>query len=201
VAVTFENVPAFVWRQDVLLAVPGVGELAVDVAFGGLFFVLVDAGQVDADLIPANATRLADLGMRILAAANKQIAVKHPELPHIDRIIDIRFYVDGAGAADSRNVVVLGDRMVDRSPCGTGTCAEMALRHARGQLDVGRPFVAESILGTRFTGRVVGETQVGSGAEALPAVRPEITGSAYITGLQQFVLQPDDPFPEGFLLG
>jgi proline racemase len=200
VAVTFENVPAFVWRQDVLLAVPDVGKLAVDVAFGGLFFVLAHAGQLDIELVPANATRLADLGMRILAAANEQIPVGHPELPHIDRIIDMRFYVEQGGAASSRNVVVLGDRMVDRSPCGIGTCAEMALRYARGQLDVGQPFVVESILGTRFAGRVVGETQVGSGAEALPAVRPQITGSAYITGLQQFVLQPGDPFPEGFLL-
>jgi proline racemase len=200
VAVTFENVPAFVWRQDVPLAVPEVGELTVDVAFGGLFFVLVDAGQLDVDLVPANATRLADLGMRILAAANAQIRARHPELPHIDRIIDMRFYIDQAGVADSRNVVVQGDRMVDRSPCGTGTCAEMALRYARGHLDVGQPFVVESILSTRFTGRVVGETQVGSGREALPAVRPQITGSAYLTGLQQFVLQPGDPFPEGFLL-
>ena len=96
--------------------------------------------------------------------------------------------------------MILGDHMVDRSPCGTGICAEMALRYARGQLGIGQPFVTESIIGTRFTGQVVAETQVGSGAEAFPAVRPRIMGRAYITGLQQFVLHPDDPFPTGFRL-
>jgi proline racemase len=207
VAVTFENVPAFVWRQDVILVVPEVGELAVDVAFGGNFFVLVNAAQLDIELVPANAAKLADLGMRILAAANDQIAVRHPSLPDIQRIIDMRFYVepgDGgelAPGVHGRNVVILGDRMVDRSPCGTGTCAEMALRHARGQLAVREPFVTESIIGTRFTGQILGETQVGRGERALPAVRPQITGSAYVIGLQQFVLQPSDPFPEGFLVG
>jgi proline racemase/trans-L-3-hydroxyproline dehydratase len=176
------------------------------VAFGGNFFLLVDAAQLDIELIPANTVRLADLGMRILAAGNEQIRVRHPELPHIDRIIDIRFYAepgDGEavpGGAHSRNVVVLGDHMVDRSPCGTGTCAEMALRHARGELRVGQNFVSESIIGTRFIGRIVAETVIGHDTDAVQAVRPQITGSAHITGLQQFVLEPDDPFPEGFLL-
>jgi proline racemase/trans-L-3-hydroxyproline dehydratase len=206
VTVTFENVPAFVWRQNVALAVPEAGALTADVAFGGNFFLLIDAAQLEMELIPANAARLASLGMRILAAGNEQITVRHPELPHIDRIIDMRFYAepgDGEavpGGVHSRNVVVLGDHMVDRSPCGTGTCAEMALRHARGELRVGQDFVSESIIGTRFTGQIVAETLVGCSANALQAVRPQITGSAYITGLQQLVLEPGDPFPEGFLL-
>jgi proline racemase/trans-L-3-hydroxyproline dehydratase len=199
-AVTFENVPAFVWRQDIELAVPQFGNLTVDVAFGGNFFFLVDATQLEIELIPANAARLAGLGMRILAAGNDQIAVRHPQLPHIDRIIDLRFYMATPGRAHSRNVVILGDHMVDRSPCGTGTCAEMALRHTRGELDVGQDFVSESIIGTRFTGRIVAETSVGAGSDALDAVRPRITGRAHITGLQQLVLQPRDPFPQGFVL-
>ncbi len=199
--VTFENVPAFVWDQDVTVAVAGVGELRVDVAFGGLFFALVEAGQLGIELVPANAGHLAELGMAVLAAVNDKVAVRHPELPGIDRIIDVRFYADaGAGEAHSRNVVVLGNRMIDRSPCGTGTCAEMALRHARGRLALDVPFVTESIVGTRFVGRLVGETTVGHGADARPAVRPRVTGRAYITGLQQLVLQPDDPFPQGFQL-
>jgi proline racemase len=199
--VSFENVPAFVYRSDVALQVPGVGDITVDVVFGGLFFVFVDAHQLGIDLIPANGARLADLGMRILAVTNEHVAVRHPDLPHIDRIIDLRFRVEpGSDGADSRNVVILGDHMVDRSPCGTGTSAETALRYARGQLRLGESFVTESIIGTRFTGQAVAETQVGSGSEVFPAVVPRITGRAYITGFHRFVLDPEDPFPEGFHL-
>jgi proline racemase len=151
-AVSFENVPSFIYRSDVTLKVPEVGDLVVDVVFGGLFFVFVNARRMELELVPDNAARLADLGMRILAAANEQVPVRHPELPHIDKIIDLRFYVELISAgADSRNVVILGDYMVDRSPCGTGTCAEVALRYARGQLGLGEPYVTESIIGTRFT--------------------------------------------------
>ena len=201
IAVSFENVPSFVYRSDVTLKVPEVGDLVADVVFGGLFFALVNARQLEIELISDNATRLADLGMRILAAANEQVPVRHPELPHIDKIIDVRFYEElGSDGADSRNVVILGDYMVDRSPCGTGTCAEVALRYARGQLSLGEPFVTESIIGTRFTAQVVAEAQVGGGSEVFPAVIPRITGSAYITGLHQFVLEVGDPFPEGFRL-
>jgi proline racemase len=196
-SVSFENVPAFVYRSNVALDVPEVGELTIDVVFGGLFFVFVDAHQEALDLIPANAARLAALGMRILAVANERIEVRHPELPHIDRIIDLRFYVEpGTDDADSRNVVILGDHMVDRSPCGTGTSAETALRHAQGRLDVGESFVTESIIGTRFTGELVAETKVGD----FPAVIPRITGSAHLTGFHRFVLDPGDPLPEGFRL-
>ncbi|NIS80303.1 MAG: proline racemase [Anaerolineales bacterium] len=200
-AVSFENVPSFVYRSEVTLEVPEVGDLVVDVVFGGLFFVLVNAHQLEIELLPDQAARLADLGMRILVAANEQVPVRHPELPHINKIIDLRFYVEpDSDGADSRNVVILGDHMVDRSPCGTGTCAEVALRYARGQLGLEEPFVTESIIGTRFTGQVTAETQVGSGSEVFPAVIPKVTGSAYITGLHQFVLDGDDPFPEGFRL-
>jgi len=200
-AISFENVPSFVYRSDVALKVPEVGDLVVDVVFGGLFFVFVSAHQLGIELIPENSTRLASLGMRILAAANEQIPVSHPELPHINKIIDLRFYGDASSeAADGRNVVILGNHMVDRSPCGTGTCAEVALRYARGQLGLGESFVTESIIGTRFTGQLIAETLVDNGSEAFPAVIPRVTGSAYITGFNQFVLDDSDPFPEGFRL-
>jgi proline racemase len=200
-SVSFENVPAFVYRSDVALQVPEVGDVTVDVVFGGLFFVFVNAHQLGIELTPANATRLADLGMRILATANEQVPVRHPDLPHINKIIDLRFYVEpGSDGADSRNVVVLGDHMVDRSPCGTGTSAETALRYAQGQLKVGESFVTESIIGMCFTGQVVAEAQVGSGSEIFPAVIPRITGSAYVTGFHRFVLDAEDPFPQGFRL-
>ncbi|MGD1993908.1 MAG: proline racemase family protein, partial [Anaerolineae bacterium] len=160
------------------------------------------ARQVWIDLVPSNAGRLADLGMCILAVANEAVAVRHPELPHIDRIIDLRFYVaPGTDGANSRNVVILGDHMVDRSPCGTGTSAETALRYARGDLALGERFVTESIIGTRFTAEAVAETHVGQGDETYPAVIPRVSGSAYVTGFHRFVLDHDDPFPEGFRLG
>jgi proline racemase len=201
-SVAFDNVPSFVYRSAVELTVPEVGDLVVDIVFGGLFFVFVDAEQVEVDLVPRNASRLADLGMRILAVANDVVSVHHPELPHIDRIIDLRFYATpGSEGADSRNVVILGDHMVDRSPCGTGTSAETALRYARGQLRVGERFVTESIIGTRFTAEALAEVEVGEGEEVYPAVIPRVGGRAYVTGFHRFVLDPADPFPEGFRLG
>ena len=199
--VSFENVPAFVYRSNVLLPVPELGDVRVDVVFGGLFFTFVDARQLDVDLIPENAPRLADIGMRILAVANEYVPVRHPDLPRIDKIIDLRFYIEpGSDGADSRNVVILGDHMVDRSPCGTGTSAETALRYARGKLELGESFVTESIIGTRFTGQAVAETHVGDGAGGFPAVIPRITGRAHVTGFHQFVLDAEDPFPQGFRL-
>jgi len=210
-SVSFRNVPSFVYRSDVTLQVPEVGTLRVDVVFGGLFFVFVDAGQLDIELVPSNAARLAELGMGILTTANEEIPVCHPTLPHIDRILDLRFYVEPVGTSanpgaaelevpDSRNVVILGDGMVDRSPCGTGTSAEAALRYAQGRLGVGDSFVTESIIGTRFTGEVVGETTVTGGGQSFAAVIPRVTGSAYVTGFHRLVLDPEDPFPQGFRL-
>ena len=199
--VSFDNVPSFVYRSDVALHVREVGEITVDVAFGGLFFTFVDARQLEIELVPENGAHLADVGMRILATTNENVEVHHPDLPHIDKIIDLRFHVEpGSEGADSRNVVILGDHMVDRSPCGTGTSAETALRHARGELRLGESFVTESIIGTRFTGQAVAETQVGSGSEVFPAVIPRITGRAYVTGFHRFALDAEDPFPQGFRL-
>jgi proline racemase len=163
---------------------------------------MVRAEQTHLALVPENAGRLAALGMRILEHANARVQIQHPYLPHIDRIIDLRFYEEpGPAGANSRNVVVLGNHMVDRSPCGTGTCAELALQHMRGRLAVGRPWVVQSIIGTRFIGEIVAETSIGQGASTLPAVIQRVTGSAYLTGRCQWLLDSRDPFPTGFALG
>jgi proline racemase len=200
-SVSFENVPAFVFQQELAVNHPELGRVMVDVAFGGNFFALVDARQIGLELVPANIQRLCGLGMQLLDLVNGAVTVRHPEQPHVDRVIDLRFTgAPVSPSAHSRNVVVLGDHMVDRSPCGTGTCAEMALRHARGQLRPGQPFVVESILNTTLTGEVIAETTVGQGAAVFPAIVPRVTGSAFLTGLHQFVLQPGDPFPQGFRL-
>jgi proline racemase len=199
-AVEFDNVPSFAVQLDADLRLADGEQLVVDIAFGGNYFVLVPAHQIGIELHPANADRLADLGVRILAAANQQFDVQHPLHPQIDRITDVRFIapLDGVG---SRNVVVLGDRMVDRSPCGTGTCAELAVRYARGQIHQGDLFASQGILGTRFTARVVEEVSPVYGGLPFPAIIPRLRGRAFLTGFHQFVLKDDDPFSEGFLLG
>ncbi len=201
VEVAFENVPSFLFRQDVAIELPDGKTLVIDIAFGGNFFALVNVtGQPDR-LLPGEHVRLAEDGMHILEAVNQQVHVRHPNLPQIDRVIDLRFYQDLEGnGISSRNVVVLGDRMIDRSPCGTGTAAELAMRHRRGLVGLGDSLTTESILGTRFKAEVMAETCVGVGADCIPAIIPRLTGSAYLTGFHQFILQGSDPFPEGFQL-
>ena len=206
VGITQDCVPAFVVRREVPVTLDELGEVLVDVVFSGNFFALVDLdlNRLDLALEPSRAGWWAGVGMQTLGAVNEAVSVRHPELDSLDRIIDVRFFRSlpsrNGEPMGSRSVVVLGDHMVDRSPCGTGTCAEMALRFARGELALGREFVAESLLGTSFRGRILGETTVGQGQGAMPAVRPQITGNAYVTGFNQWVLDPADPFPEGFLL-
>ena len=139
--------------------------------------------------------------MSAMAAANTQIQMIHPGMPQIKRILDVRFLSEPVQpGADSRNVVILGDRMVDRSPCGTGTSAELAVRYARGQLQIGEPFVSESILGTRFNGKVVREVKDLSYSLAYPAIIPLIEGQAFLTGMHQLIFEPGDPFKDGFML-
>jgi proline racemase len=199
--VSFENVPSFLYRKDVEIHLPDGRTIRIDIAFGGNFFALVDVTGQALELVPAKSSSLAEEGMTILEAVNQQVAVKHPTLPYIDRVIDLRFFKNFKDHTNlSRNVVVLGNRMIDRSPCGTGTAAELAMRYQRELITIGECFTAESILGTRFTAEVVAETTVGSGEQSLPAIIPRLTGSAYLTGFHQFIMQDTDPFPEGFLL-
>jgi proline racemase len=198
-SVEFDNVPCFAAQLDADLRLPDGVHLTVDVAFGGNYFILVQADQTGIELHPANANRLADLGMRILAAANQQLPVQHPLHPQLDRITDVRFVAPLEGSS-SRNVVVLGDQMIDRSPCGTGTCAELAVRYARGQLRQGDRFTSQGILGTQFSAQVAAEAGPAFADLPYPAIIPRLRGRAFLTGLHQFILNDDDPFPEGFLL-
>lgn len=196
--VTFRNVPSFLYKKDIPLEVPGWGEVKAAIGFGGNFFVLVKAADLDLTISPDQGGRLAEAGMAVLEAVNRQVKVEHPLEPHINSVALAEFYGPPQGqGADVQNCVVFGRGQVDRSPCGTGTCAKMAVLHAGGKLELNRDFVHQSIIGTTFTGRLVEETTVGD----LKAVVPEITGSAYITGLQQFVIDPDDPLSDGFLVG
>ena len=195
VAIQMES--AFAFLLDQPLEVPGLGRITVDVSFAGGFFVMVSVDQVGLALTPDNGAELIRLGMAITEAGNQQLTVQHPTRTYINTIDVVEFY-DPAGHARSRgkNAVVYGEAHMDRSPCGTGTSAKMALMHRRGELALNQPFINEGILGTTFEGRLVGETTVGE----TPAVVPEVRGSAHITGVNQFILDPRDPFPRGFLI-
>jgi proline racemase len=207
-SVAFQMESAFAFLLGQPLEVPGLGRLTVDVSFAGGFFVMVSADQIGLALAPDNAPELARWGMAIIEAGNQQLRVQHPTRTYINAIDVVEFY-DPAGHPQARgkNFVVYGEGHVDRSPCGTGTCAKMALLHQRGELAVGQTFVNEGLLGTTFEGRIIEETTVGDpsplrlrSGHCLPAIVPEIRGTAYLTGLHRFVVTPGDPFPEGFLI-
>ncbi len=199
-SVSFQNTPVFVYEQGACISLPDLGSLSADIVYSGGFFILIDARCLGLDLVPRYAEALAQLGVDLRRAANSQLQIQHPEQPHVTTIDGVEFHEpvqpQPDGSLRARNVATFGDRTIDRSPCGTGTCARMALLHARGDLAVGQTFVSESIIGTRFTGHIVNETRVGD----FQAIVPEVTGRAHLTGFHQFVLDPDDPFPGGFSL-
>ncbi|MFS8541576.1 MAG: proline racemase family protein, partial [Tissierellales bacterium] len=195
--VSFRNVPAFLYKPDVKINVPEIGEITLDISFGGSFFAIVDAKQLGIKITPENATKLKDIGLKIRDIINKEIEIQHPTLKHIKTVDLVEIYDEPTNPeATLKNVVVFGEGQVDRSPCGTGTSAKMATLFAKGKLKEGELFVYESIIGTMFKGRVVGTTKVGE----FDAVIPEITGSAYITGFNTFVIDEDDPMKYGFSL-
>jgi proline racemase len=200
VSVTFDNVPGFVFVLDGQVDVPGLGSIKVDVAYGGMIYCLVDAESLGFKLNNSEAAKLVEVGERIKRAAAVQIPCVHPENPHIHTINQTLFAGPLHTTPDgkrSRNTVIVSPGRHDRSPCGTGTSARMAVLHARGLLAEGEIFVHESLIGTEFIGRIRGTTTVGD----KPAVLPTITGKGWITAFHQYVLDPTDPFPLGFRVG
>ena len=199
-AVSFQNTPAFVYERGASVSLPDLGFVSVDVVYSGGFFALVDVRRFGIELVPRNADALAQLGVDLRRAANAQLQVRHPEQRLVTTIDGVEFHEPVQRLPDgsllARTVASFGDRTIDRSPCGTGTCARMALLHLGGELEVGQHFASESIISTRFTGRILKETSVAD----FPAVVSEVTGRAHITGFHRFVLDPDDPFPAGFSL-
>jgi proline racemase len=209
-SITFRNVPAFVVALDRSVEVPGVGTVTVDVAWGGMFYALADAAALGFRLTPDEGRELVRLGEMIKAATREQVPAVHPLEPGLSGVSIMEWTGPPTlPGSHGRNTVVVSSGtldwerpesftgVLDRSPCGTGTCARMAVLHARGQLAIGQDFVHEGILGTTWTGRLLEETRVGD----LPAVIPQLTGSAWITGRTEIVVDPDDPFPEGFTVG
>jgi proline racemase len=187
--VTLRNVPSFLLARD--REIEGV---PYDMAYGGNFYALVEAPAAGLAVDPERSGELIARGLEIMAAINRADAPVHPEDPRITGCRHVVFYEDTIGGA--RNATAIEPGWLDRSPCGTGTSARMAAKHARGELALGEAFVNESVIGTRFTGRLVEETTVGG----LRAVVPEITGRAWVTGMGQYLLDAGDPFPAGFAL-
>jgi proline racemase len=209
-SVTFENVPAFAVHLDAVVDVPKLGEVTVDVAYGGMFYVIADAEALGLRLTPDEGREIVRVGEMIKAAAREQLPAIHPENPAISgvTISQLSGPPSRPGASRKNAVVVSTGQLdwqrpetwtgaIDRSPCGTGTCAQMAALHAKGQLGLDEDFHHEGLLGTVFTGRLLRETHVGPYA----AVTSTLTGQAWITGMSQYVLDPDDPFPTGFTVG
>ena len=186
-SVTFRNVPSFVWATDLR-----VGDLTVDVAFGGAFYA-----SLPERVEPAELPRLIELGREIKRGLEAEHEIVHPLEPELRDVYGVIFWQqEGEQPLTQRNVTVFADGEVDRSPCGSGTSARLALLDAAGQLPRGAELRHLSIVGSTFTGRVVGEVDLAG----RPAVVTEVTGSAYRTGEGSFVLDPDDPLGEGFLL-
>ncbi len=212
--VTFTNVPAFATHLDQPIEVRQLGTVTVDVAYGGMFYVIADAAQFGFRLTPDEGADITRTTEMIKAAAAEQLPVVHPDQPGFAGITIGQLSGPPHDPANSRrNAVTVSTGtldwnkpstwtgVIDRSPCGTGTSAKMAILHAKGQLGLHEDFRHEGILGTVFTGRLVATTTVGADAQARTAVVPTITGTAWITGFASYVVDPEDPFPNGYTVG
>jgi proline racemase len=197
--ITVTNLPSFADRLGAKLEVAGLGTLTVDTAYGGDSFVIVDAQRLGFALEESEARELAVTGMKITAAANEQLGFTHPENAGWDHISFCAFagpVLIEKGERTSRSAVAIRPGKIDRSPTGTAISARMAVMHARGELKVGEGLTGVSIIGSRFVGRVVREAEVAG----RPAIVPSISGRAWITGTHQMMLDPDDPWPDGYRL-
>jgi trans-L-3-hydroxyproline dehydratase len=195
--VEFTNVPCFADRLDAPLEVEGLGTLTVDVAYGGMWYAIADAQALGFEIEPHEARDLSLAGEAIRAAAREQLPCAHPENPAIAGVSIVQIAAPWRGVGEvTRNAVVVAPGRLDRSATGTGLSARMAALHARGLMGVGDGMTHASAIGSTFEGRIVEETRVGDRAAVVPAIR----GSAWITGIHQFFVDPADPFPEGYLL-
>ena len=188
--------PSYVVGLDRTVEVPGVGEVTYDLAFGGNFYAIVPIERLGIPFERNEKQRMLDVSLAMMDAINSTDMPVHPLDPEIRECHHVYLEAPGSDARHSRHAMAIHPGWFDRSPCGTGTSARMAQLHARGLLPMDTDFVNESFIGTQFIGRLVDTATVGP----YDAVIPTITGRAWITGTAQYVLDPDDPFPAGFLL-
>lgn len=194
-SVSLDNVPAFVERLDQPVQTPRWGTIQADIAFGGVYYAIVDVEQLGLSIDPKHARALAEAGIELKALLAGQLQVRHPEIAGIDEIAYVMFRSREADGA-VRTCTTLKPGRVDRSPCGTGSSANLAVLHARGELGVGGSRRSRSIIGGEFVAEIIGETRVGD----RPAVLPRITGRGWVYGIESLRLDADDPFGEGFML-
>ena len=196
-SIEITNVPSFVFHLDHPLEVAGEKPLTVDVAYGGMIYASVNAAALGFSIAPHEARDLALLGEKIRHAAREQITSVHPDNPGISGVSIVQFAMpfEGVGKV-TRNTCIVSPGRSDRSPTGTGTSARMAILHARGQMAVGDSMTHASIIGSEFHGRIVSEAAVGG----KPAIVPAIKGRAWLTGMHQYFLDPDDPYPQGYVV-
>lgn len=198
--VTVQNVPSFADKLDAKLEVAGVGTLTVDTAFGGDSFVMASAKELGFEIKPDEARDLAEMGIKITNAANEQLGFHHPTNPDWTHCSFCQIHapmMEEDGIKSVKNTVVIQPGKLDRSPTGTGVSARMAVLHARGLMDVGEKYIARSVINSRFDGRIVKTTKVGD----KDAIIPELSGRGWITGTYQHMLDPSDPWPEGYRIG
>jgi proline racemase len=197
-SVTIRNVPSFAYAVDQTVDVTGIGPVRYDMAYGGNFYAILPIESVGLPFDRSRKQEILDTGLAIMDAINTSDARRpvHPETAGIAGCHHVQLLAPGSDARHSRHAMAIHPGWFDRSPCGTGTSARLAQLHARGEIKPGEEFVNESFIGTRFVGRIAAETTVAG----RPAVVPTITGRAWVTGTAQYLLDPDDPFPDGFLL-
>lgn len=194
--VTLTNVPSFLYKENLTTVIDGK-EIKYDIAFGGSFFALVDIEQLGWEVNAKSIPRLTEFGMKVVKQVNAEVEVQHPELDITTVDLAELYCSTSTPGCDKRNVVIFGNHMADRSPCGTGTSAKLATLYKRGEIGIGEPFVYESFIGSQFKGVILKEAKAGD----FDAVIPQITGSAYVTGDATYVIDPDDPLKYGFEVG
>jgi proline racemase len=195
--VSFTNVDSFLLQRDARIEVEGLGAVTVDVAYGGDFYVMVDADPLGLRLAPENDAELIEAARKIIPAVNAQLAIRHPERPDIERCYQTLFTSAKTTAGDLKQTIVCPPGSLDRSPCGTGTSARLAALFSRGEIGLNQLLRFEGVLGTCFSGTAISAEE----RAGILYVRPKVTGRAWLTGFHQFVLEPDDPLPDGFRIG
>jgi proline racemase len=185
--------PSFADQLDARVEVEGIGEVSVDIAFGGIFYALVDPAAVGCEIGPDSARKLVDTGCRIHRAINRQLEITHPEIPGLEGISYVMFVGHNA-EGELKGATILPPGRIDRSPCGTGNAARLAVMAARGEAAVGERFTARSIIDSRFDVEIAGTTTIAG----RPAILPRVTGRGWIHGIHQIGLDPSDPYPQGY---
>lgn len=196
-AVAFTNVESFVLHDGAKVHVEGLGDLTIDVVYGGDFYAYVDGDALGLDLGPGNEAQMIALANRIIPAVNAQLDIAHPLRPDINRCYQTFYYSGKTTVGDYRQTVVAPPGAIDRSPCGTGTSSRVALLHTRGEIGLGEARRFEGPIGTCFVGEAVSAQM----RDGITYVRPKVSGRAWITGFHQFVVDPEDPVPTGFRIG